>query len=80
VPSPPFRPLIGASRRARSAAPAARVAIRESGDLDEAARANIPLRSFGNSRDIAEAVCFLASDRARYVSAQTLNVDGGYAA
>ena len=56
----------------------------ESGDLDaaalEAARANIPLRSFGTARDIAEAVCFLASDRARYVTAQTLNVDGGYAA
>jgi NAD(P)-dependent dehydrogenase (short-subunit alcohol dehydrogenase family) len=56
----------------------------ESGDLDDAAldaaRANIPLRSFGTARDIAEAVCFLASDRARYVTAQMLNVDGGYAA
>jgi 3-oxoacyl-[acyl-carrier protein] reductase len=56
----------------------------ESGDLDDAAldaaRANIPLRSFGTARDIAEAVCFLASDRARYITAQNLNVDGGYAA
>jgi 3-oxoacyl-[acyl-carrier protein] reductase len=55
-----------------------------SGDLDDAAldaaRANIPLRSFGTARDIAEAVCFLASDRARYITAQTINVDGGYAA
>jgi NAD(P)-dependent dehydrogenase (short-subunit alcohol dehydrogenase family) len=55
-----------------------------SGDLDEkaldAARANIPLRSFGKARDIAEAVCFLASDRARYVTAQKIDVDGGYAA
>jgi 3-oxoacyl-[acyl-carrier protein] reductase len=55
-----------------------------SGDLDDAAldaaRTNIPLRSFGTARDIAEAVCFLASDRARYVTAQMLNVDGGYAA
>jgi len=54
------------------------------GDLDEAAldaaRANIPLRSFGTARDIAEAVCFLASDRARYITAQSINVDGGYAA
>ncbi|HEY2478602.1 MAG TPA: SDR family oxidoreductase [Solirubrobacterales bacterium] len=54
------------------------------GDLDatalEAARANIPLRSFGTARDIAEAVCFLASDRAHYITAQNLNVDGGYAA
>jgi NAD(P)-dependent dehydrogenase (short-subunit alcohol dehydrogenase family) len=56
----------------------------ESGDLDaaalDAARANIPLRSFGTARDIAEAVCFLASDRARYITAQCVNVDGGYAA
>jgi NAD(P)-dependent dehydrogenase (short-subunit alcohol dehydrogenase family) len=56
----------------------------ESGDLDaaalDAARANIPLRSFGTARDIAEAVCFLASDRARYITAQSINVDGGYAA
>jgi len=55
-----------------------------SGDLDDAAldaaRTNIPLRSFGTARDIAEAVCFLASDRARYITAQTINVDGGYAA
>ena len=53
-----------------------------SGDLDEraleAARANIPLRSFGTAGDIAEAVCFLASDRAGYISGQHLAVDGGY--
>ena len=53
-----------------------------SGDLDEsaldAARANIPMRRFGTASDIAEAVCFLASDRARYISGQHLAVDGGY--
>lgn len=53
-----------------------------SGDLDEraldAARANIALRSFGTAEDIAEAVCFLASDRARYITGQHLAVDGGY--
>ena len=53
-----------------------------SGDLDEraleAARANIPLRGFGTAADIAEAVCFLASDRAGYISGQHLAVDGGY--
>ncbi|MFF7468617.1 SDR family oxidoreductase [Streptomyces sp. NPDC008092] len=52
------------------------------GELDEDAlaitRRNIPLRRFGQARDIAEAVCFLASDRAAFVTGQALGVDGGY--
>jgi len=53
-----------------------------SGDLDDAAleitRKNIPLRRFGDAVDLAEAVCFLASDRADFISGQMLDVDGGY--
>jgi 3-oxoacyl-[acyl-carrier protein] reductase len=55
-----------------------------SGDLDDrvlaVARGNIPLRRFGAALDIAEAVCFLASDRAAFISGQKLDVDGGYGA
>ncbi|WP_327140693.1 SDR family NAD(P)-dependent oxidoreductase [Nocardia sp. NBC_01327] len=54
----------------------------KSGDLDQNAlditRANIPLRRFGDAEDIAEAVCFLASDRADFISGQKLDIDGGY--
>jgi 3-oxoacyl-[acyl-carrier protein] reductase len=52
------------------------------GDLDQraldAAMANIPLRRFGSSADIAEATTFLASDRAQFITGQKLDVDGGY--
>lgn len=37
----------------------------------------IPLQDFGHPEDVADAVCFLASDAARYITGQTLQVDGG---
>ena len=39
---------------------------------------NTPLRRFASPEEIADAAVFLASARARYVTGQTLFVDGGY--
>jgi 3-oxoacyl-[acyl-carrier protein] reductase len=39
--------------------------------------AEIPLRRWGEPMEFGDVVCFLASDRARYVTGQTIVVDGG---
>jgi 3-oxoacyl-[acyl-carrier protein] reductase len=49
--------------------------------LSEAQRtgimAKIPLGSIGSPEDVANAVCFLLSDESRYVTGQTVSVNGG---
>jgi 3-oxoacyl-[acyl-carrier protein] reductase len=37
----------------------------------------IPLRRFGRAEEVADVICFLASDRAAYVSGTVIPVDGG---
>jgi 3-oxoacyl-[acyl-carrier protein] reductase len=39
--------------------------------------ADIPLGRWGTPREFGDVVCFLASERARYVTGQTVAVDGG---
>lgn len=48
-------------------------------DWKQKLRKQIPLGYFGSPRDVAEAVAFLASDEARYITGQVLSVDGGMA-
>jgi len=44
--------------------------------LDAFKRA-IPFRRFGKPSEVADAILFFASDRARYITGQTLSVSGG---
>ena len=45
----------------------------------EAIIAQIPLKRAGQTKDIAEMVAFLASDKASYITGQIISVDGGMA-
>lgn len=45
----------------------------------EAGKAQIPFGRFGNPKEIANAVKFLASEDASYITGQVLHVDGGMA-
>jgi 3-oxoacyl-[acyl-carrier protein] reductase len=46
-------------------------------ELKKTVLGNIPLAKFGEAADIAAAVAFLASSEAKYITGQTLTVDGG---
>jgi 3-oxoacyl-[acyl-carrier protein] reductase len=45
-----------------------------------AAIENTPLRRIGTPEDVADVVAFLASDGARFITGQTVYVDGGISA
>lgn len=48
-------------------------------DVKTAMGEQITLKRFGETSDVAEAVAFLASDHASYITGQVLSVDGGMA-
>lgn len=50
-----------------------------SDSVKEKTLAQIPLQKLGTAQDVANAVLFLASDNASYITGQVLSVDGGMA-
>ena len=48
-------------------------------DIKDSMAKQIPLGVFGEVSDIANTVVFLASDDAKYITGQTIHVDGGMA-
>jgi 3-oxoacyl-[acyl-carrier protein] reductase len=46
-------------------------------DQQNALKINIPLGRLGTPLDVAQAVCFLASSQAGYITGATLHVNGG---
>lgn len=46
-------------------------------DLKTKVLEQIPLGVFGSTTDVAETVAFLSSDKARYITGQVIQVDGG---
>jgi 3-oxoacyl-[acyl-carrier protein] reductase len=38
---------------------------------------NTPLRKLANTIDVANAICFLASDKSSYITGETIRVNGG---
>lgn len=45
--------------------------------IDYYATANIPLGRYGKPEEVAALIAFLASEQARYITGQAINIDGG---
>lgn len=48
-------------------------------DIKKATLQNIPMGKFGEAEDVANVILFLASEKAKYITGQVIQVDGGMA-
>ncbi len=55
-----------------------RVVVKDKPEIETQALSTIPMKRFGKPEEIAEAVVWLCSDRASYITGQSIVVDGGF--
>lgn len=46
-------------------------------DMEDLLKRHIPMRRFGEAHEIAEGICWLASDKSKFMTGQTITLDGG---
>ncbi|WP_405396149.1 SDR family NAD(P)-dependent oxidoreductase [Maribacter sp. Asnod2-G09] len=46
-------------------------------DMGDLLKRLVPMKRFGEANEIAEGICFLASDNSKFMTGQTLTLDGG---
>jgi len=51
------------------------LSVRE--DMGDILKRYIPMRRFGEADEIAEGICWLASDNSKFITGQTITLDGG---
>jgi NAD(P)-dependent dehydrogenase (short-subunit alcohol dehydrogenase family) len=47
-------------------------------ELDKMLQTFVPMKRLGKAEEIADAVLWLCSDKASYLTGQSISVDGGY--
>ena len=46
-------------------------------DMEDLLKRYIPMRRFGEANEIAEGICWLASENSKFMTGQTITIDGG---